>query len=176
MEETLKDIFLNVNDWLKFLESKNAVLVALNGAAILGVLEFIKDIESSSYLLTLYLCSFVICVGIGLVISLFSFLPQTKIPYVWRNDIIRDSDNLLFWGDIKKYDAITYLRNLYKNCGQDDNKYSRLELNYANQIIINAKIISRKSSCFKSALWFTLAGVLTPLVGALTYLIFNPNE
>jgi hypothetical protein len=39
MNEDFKYAFTNVNDWLKFAEAKNAGLIALNTAAIIGILQ-----------------------------------------------------------------------------------------------------------------------------------------
>lgn len=45
MEERLKFIFANVNEWLRFAEAKNGVLVAFNGAAIWGTLQSLDEIS-----------------------------------------------------------------------------------------------------------------------------------
>ena len=47
IEKKLNQIFVNVNEWLKFAEAKNGVLFAFNGAAVIGVLSLYKDMGSS---------------------------------------------------------------------------------------------------------------------------------
>ncbi|PKL58854.1 MAG: hypothetical protein CVV34_00705 [Methanomicrobiales archaeon HGW-Methanomicrobiales-5] len=175
MDDKLKSIFANVNEWLKFAEAKNAVLVALDGGAVLGVLGLLKEQTKLPEWVTIYLWLFVIFNTIALTIALFSFLPQTKIPYFWMRSEPDSNDNLLFYGHIKKYDVTQYLSALYINDGQHHNDFSKMEIDYANQIIVNSQIADRKYNYFRVALWFTISAILTPLIGGLLYLLFNPN-
>jgi hypothetical protein len=57
MADKLKDIFENVNNWLKFAEAKNATLIAGNGLLIFGVLKTIHEVNINIYLLYyIYFC------------------------------------------------------------------------------------------------------------------------
>ncbi len=175
MDEELKCIFANVNEWLKFAETKNAVLVALDGGAVLGVLGLLKDQPRFPEWVIFYLWVFIIFNVIALSIALFSFLPQTKIPYFWLIGEPNSKDNLIFYGHIKKYDVNQYLSALYTSDSQQPKNFSKLELDYANQIIVNSQIADRKYNYFRVALWFTISAILTPLIGGVLYLVFNPN-
>ena len=48
MDENLRNIFSTVNEWLRFLEAKHTALIALNGAAVLGLLQSMEDIGNAS--------------------------------------------------------------------------------------------------------------------------------
>jgi hypothetical protein len=172
MKETLKDIFSNVNDWLKFAEEKNAALIALNIVSIFGTAATLtqNDVPIPKYILY-YLYSFIICNGLGLCIALYSFWPQTLNEDVFRKKIgdffltnSEPGDSVLFYGHIKDYTPEFYLAKLRKSCSKEEGEYYDLELEYANEIIINSRITSRKYNYFKIALFFTLLGILTPMI------------
>ena len=40
--QQLYQVFNNVNDWLKFAEAKNAMLIAFNGASIFGIIKLLS--------------------------------------------------------------------------------------------------------------------------------------
>lgn len=52
--DELKDIFENVNAWLKFAEGKNAALIAFNGALTVGLLRVLPNLRPMPFLLSLY--------------------------------------------------------------------------------------------------------------------------
>src|SRR4028119_877820 len=103
MNDDLKYIFTNVNDWLKFAEAKNAGLLALNVAATIGLLEVDKklfDPLPSTYgiLLIAFCVSSAICI--------YSILPYLR--WIKSHVKLGASDfstkkadlNVLFFGDI----------------------------------------------------------------------------
>ncbi len=145
MTERLNIIFLNVNEWLKFAELKHAVIIAFNGAAIFGIFQiFINSETNYPILLNIYLYNTILFLALSILISLISFFPQTKLKWLWTSQEISDENNLLFYGDIKKYDEESYLKALYKSVGKETSSFLDIELYYANQIIQNSKIVSRK--------------------------------
>ena len=175
MQDELKSVFSNVNDWLKFAEAKNGALVGLNGGAVLSVLFGILLDEKAKLLSgfwKLYFWCFVCCLLIGIVISLYSFMAKLKEPE--QDDAnIPAIKNLMFFGHVQYFKENEYLDSLSKAKLLDPRPiYSRLETDYANQIIYNSRIAMNKYTLFNQALWFTLAGVMTP-VGALALWIVN---
>ena len=48
MDQRLRYIFTTVNEWLRFLETKHTALIALNGAAIIGLIQALPDVGNSS--------------------------------------------------------------------------------------------------------------------------------
>ena len=97
MQEQLKEIFDNVNNWVTFAEAKNAAIIAFNVACISCIwdIEGIKEIKILPYIW-----------GLGIIVStimaLISFVPQTG-KGISDNEKQSDSDNLLFFKDIAKY-------------------------------------------------------------------------
>lgn len=166
LEDKLLKIFGNVNDWLKFAEAKNAALITFNGVILFNSYNLFKSIFNISFWLDFYIYSFIICLILSILISLFSFYPQTNISKS-TSKAPNDNDNLIFYTHIIKYKEIDYLNALNIAANQQNNKESnpsKIELNYATQIITNAKIADRKYMCFKFAIWFTMAGILTPII------------
>ena len=177
METKLKTIFSYVNNWLRFAEEKNAALIVLNGALLLALISLMgKNVEIPSFihnnifyyrLTFFYLLNFVLFSAFGLMISLISFLPQTKVIINSKEEKIKDSDNLIFYSHIAKYDADKYLSKLHNILETESSKY---ELAYANQIITNSKIAAFKYLHFQVALWLTISSIFTPIIGYILFL------
>jgi hypothetical protein len=176
MANTLKDIFENVNNWLKFAEAKNATLVAGNGLLIFGILKTINDLNINTYLLYyIYFC--LALFSISLVISLISFIPKVKIPTFLLNSDIETNDNLLFYGHILKYNERTLLEKLDSMLNNEDDKTSKeFRTMYTEQIIINSKIARNKFELFDIAIKFTLSGILSPILYFLFVHFFVEKE
>ena len=73
MEEKLNQIFLNVNEWLKYSEAKNGVLLALDGAMLIGLMSLLKD-ASDPLKVSITWC-LIPSFTLSLVILFCSFLP-----------------------------------------------------------------------------------------------------
>ena len=56
MEDKLKEIFENVNGWLKFAESKNGALVVADLAVAVGLLQLTKGLENPNAFWVCYAC------------------------------------------------------------------------------------------------------------------------
>lgn len=186
METKLKTIFSYVNNWLRFAEEKNAALIVLNCGILLALISLIgKDVEIPSFinnnifyyrLTFFYLLNFVLFSAFGLMISLMSFLPQTKVIINTKEEKIKESDNLIFYTHIAKYDADKYLSKLH-DLLEIENESSKYELAYANQIITNSKIATSKYLHFQVALWFTISSIFTPIIGYILFLLLdNTNK
>lgn len=102
MEDRLRDIFSNVNDWLKFAESKNAVIVAFNGAVIFGTLQIVNIKSETNIIIKLYVLTLLLFMILSFITALISFLPRIKLHWLLRNKAIESNDNLIFYGDIVK--------------------------------------------------------------------------
>jgi hypothetical protein len=177
MVDRLRVIFANVNDWLKFAEAKNAMLVAIAGAVCFAALSLLKDQPSFPILLLCHLYSLTVFGIAALAVALFSFLPQTKITNQKLNGQTSKNDNLLFYGHIGKYGFSEYLDALYAHYdGGEARTPSKEETDYACQTVINSRITARKFAYFEISLWLMLAGVATPIIGAVLYLFLHPNK
>ncbi len=168
MENYLKDIFKNVNDWLKYAETKNAGILAITSALIFGLLRLNNSNYNSFWICFIY-C--MILVGIVVVIlALVSFSPVLDKFYTREISGTADHDNLFFFMDIKDYkdfkknkDHVAYLKLLYKKANQQY-KQNLIEEDLAKQIIVNSQIAFRKFKIFDLILNVFLFGSIISLV------------
>jgi hypothetical protein len=167
MKSELKYIFSNVNEWLKFAETKNAALIVFSASIILAILTNITN--NINIILKYYIIICLIFQIISLIISLISFYPTIKISHILckRNEI-SEKDNLLFYGNIFKYDEKMYLKSIFNDKVENT---TRFELDLAKQIIINSNITLKKYKFFKLSLWFSISGIVTPIGGFLILLL-----
>jgi len=161
MVDTLKDIFDNVNSWLKFAEAKNATLVGGNGLIIFGILKIIGDKDIPQYWL-FYIYFSLLLIAVSMIMALITFMPKLKTPMFLLNDQIEKGDNLLFFGHILKYNERVYLQKISEATGKEND--NNLNAMYAQQIIINSKIAMLKFSMFNIAIKFTIAGLVSPIL------------
>ena len=171
IEKRLESIFKNVNDWLKFAEEKHAVYIAFSGVAIFGVLNILKEYTKLDIFFKIYLISFLIFLIAGIIISLLSFIPITKLSSNQKKSNKNEINNLLYFGNIQKYTDTDYLTSLYNAYNLITSEYNKIEKDYALQIIINSKICYRKYKYFRISLWLLISGILTPVIGVICYLI-----
>lgn len=170
MEEKLKFIFTNTNEWLKFAEAKNAVLITVNGAALFAILTIIND----NKWLTPYTGIFFILVfgiAISLISSLISFIPKYKAHKLCNNKC-SDNDNIIFYGDIQKYSVGGFLKKLYIKNGQNQCDFSNFEKDLANQIIINSKIALKKNKQFLFSVIIDIGSIVFSILYYLIKIIF----
>ncbi|MFE8598329.1 Pycsar system effector family protein [Archangium violaceum] len=180
MEQRLQYILSQVNDWLKFAEAKNAALVAASIATIIGLLQAnIKpDPPPNSFQIIhsfkfFYLNSLPWLLGCSGLISLISFLPKTTIPFITSKAGKKDTDNLLFFGDIAKYDTDDYTKALQKSWQTTPSSIGDESKHLSEQIVVNSGIAVWKYSCFKLALWFAIAAAATPIAAIIIYIAFK---
>ena len=160
MENRLWNIFTNVNEWLKFAESKNSILLAADTGLGIGIYQLFLSRRESVFSWERICVSMVVTLLLaGSVICLFSFLPNVKIPWLTTIQRPSDDDNVLFYGDIAKYAPERYLRLLYERVGMEW-KDNAIEKDLAAEIIINSRIALRKYRLFGVALWINFFALL----------------
>lgn len=166
MHERYEWILAQVNDWLKFAEAKNGALVVFNSTVLIASVQMVAERLPDHPAGHLYLGSLWVFVGAGLVIALFSFLPSTAIPLLGAGERRAERDNLLFFGDIKKYAPADLMDAIRARYAFETPPDARWERDVCEQIVINARITTWKYTCFRVAMWATLYGLLTPVLGA----------
>mgnify|MGYP000870014583 CR=1 FL=1 len=174
MEEAVKDIFSNVNEWLKFAEAKNAAIIAFHLGSTFGAATIITQSEPNTVpeVMLNYIYWFITLNSIGLFFALFSFWPQMRIEDVLREKIedifcfkrSAIEENLLFYGYINNCGRDLYLSKLCGSCNKEITECSKLELNYVTQIVTNSRIAVRKYFYFKVALLSTTIALLSPIL------------
>lgn len=141
-EEFLLKIFHNVNYWVDYADKKSSYIISLF-TVLSGFIIFIFN-KYNDCIIILGSSIFSIFYIISLILLLCSFLPITNISkninFKCSIDILKD--NLLYFGDIAKYDNNSYktaISDKYKITNDDD-----YILDLINQIVINSKIAYRK--------------------------------
>lgn len=163
MEDKLRTIFDNVNDWLKFAESKNAVLIIFNGGAIYGILNLYSNLKAEDLnYFRLPLIIYTALTVLAMLILLISFLPQTKLRWLFSFEKKNGKENLLFYAHIARYDEASYLNAICKYSGKEEASFSEYEKALANQIINNSIITLKKYYYFKVSLITTILAIIIP--------------
>jgi hypothetical protein len=163
MTDELRFIFTNVNNWLKFAEAKNGALLAGNIAIIFGIWHY-SNSASPPNVLKYYFIYVTALLTLSTLCALISFSPRTQIPFIFKVREPADHDNLLFYGDIAKYSYRVWLEKLYIRYGKTLNITESIEIDYAEQIIINSQIALWKYRWFKFALSLAISSLLTPVI------------
>lgn len=160
MLEILKDVLSKTNDWIKFAEAKNAANIILCSGVVFSIVQKIDIKDANIYVETYFLCVTVLLL-ISLIISLLSFVPKLKMPWIHMGNK-SDDDNFIYFGHAYKYSARDYLSLI-----NSDNKFpiekTKVEIAYSNQIVTNSKIAYIKFKQFDIAVWYTISAIVTPL-------------
>ena len=167
MKQEIKEIFQNVNEWLKFAEAKHAGLIVLNSGLIFGILSIYKDYKTIiDWHLILVI---IIVIGISIILSLISLFPITKNET--KNKQVNVTPNLYFFGSLSKLSEIELKSELLKS--NPNYQFDRFEEDLINQIVVNAIIATRKYKLFKFAIWFTTVGLVLPVITLIIKLIWH---
>jgi hypothetical protein len=168
METRLRAVLGFVDGHVRFAETKNAALLSANAATLFAVLQAINRTPPMGVWLHRYLLVLATASMLSLIVVLLSFLPVTQIPWLSRPPKRRPEPNLLFFGDIQRLDGSAYLTDLILATENGQVRWTPFHRMHADQLVVNARIASRKFTYFKVGIWFTMAGVLTPVIaGAL---------
>lgn len=165
-EEQLYRILNNVNDWLKFAEAKNAMLIAFNSASIYGITQTF-DLTCVKGLIFVegYLIIVIGLLVFSTITSLISFAPKVKIirgGYYDPNNV----SNVLFFEYLKTKSNLEIIQEVTGVMQTTTSPFSKIELDIAEQIKQNSIVTSMKYAYFTIAVWITLVAYLTlPLAG-----------
>lgn len=175
--ELLKFIYLNIIDQQKYAENKNAAILVLNSAILIGYLTLLPySLNDCPIYILLYSISFVLLGILAILASLFSFLPilSNKI----ENQQTQDSDfNIFFFMHLAKFTARDLLVKIYGNLNlPQPSEGDPLCMQIANQIVINSCIARRKHKLFGVSLWLSIFGIVTPIVGGIILLIYTISQ
>lgn len=169
MDEKLKEIFSNINDWLKFAEAKSATLIACNGALIFGISRLISSFDLKGIYLLYFISISVLCI-LSIAICFLSIIPSLSMPWEKKPSGTSKEDNLMYFSDIAKYTPLAYLKALKDKLELNDSSFTGYQRDISNQIIINSVIADKKYRAFQKAIWLTLAAVISPVLALLVFL------
>ncbi|CAM4034567.1 Pycsar system effector family protein [Gillisia hiemivivida] len=157
MNKELLQIFSNINDWLRFAEAKNAMIIAFNGASIYGIvkLPFLNNFTEMGFL-QIYSIGIILMLIISSTIALLSFVPNLHFlkgsTYLELKDV-----NLLFYQHLKQLESKKLKKLLCEKAGVKESDFTKLDDDLISQIKYNATIASRKYHHFSVAVWLTIA-------------------
>lgn len=169
--DELHKIFSNVNDWLKFAEAKNAVLIGFIGALLIGLLSLLS---ANNTLVTTLIKFLLFPIEIlALIISVLSFLPKLNLIKKKKNKSKRHYTNIYYFGHLKDLTQDDLLKELYFSEGLTSPKeFQKLETDLASQIVNNAGIAWDKSKSFEVACLFSIAGIFFTIIAYLILSMF----
>jgi len=163
-DERLKLALSLTIDWLKFAEAKNAILLSASAAAIFGLLTLLRSPD--------FITNDIIYVCISLSIFLFSIsLIHCSLSFIPVTSTVGSTNNLLSYSDIVKYDSKKYLKTLYNQEENENEKPSSFNNDLADLVVSYSKVTIRKYLLFNRAIWFALSAIVIPF-SALSILFF----
>jgi hypothetical protein len=167
-EERLLKVLSLVNEWLKFAEAKNAMLIAFNGASIYGIAKALElDVIKNTKFFFIYACIIIVILIFSTVICLLSFVPKVKIissGYYSEST----TPNSLFFEHLKTRTEKQIIQDI---CETQSDDFNGFEKDIASQIKQNSEIASKKLSYFTVAIWFTVSAYVTLIVALLFWFI-----
>lgn len=161
--ERLSETLNSVNDWLKFAEAKNAVLVAASGVGIWGCFRMAVLPATNCYV-DVYLAIVALFMSLGFITSLLSFLPVLEYRWIVPRFEENRGGNLLYFGHLATFSKSELLKKYREATGSKESDVNELHSMYAEQVIINSRIALAKFAFFERAVNFVLWGVLTPVL------------
>jgi hypothetical protein len=183
LEARLVQLLSMVNDWLKYAEAKNSLVVGLASAGLVTSLATLpKLIEGSERhsLSLLLLIAGEIALVTSLISSLASFMPRTDLArWVLDHEGKPDGgDNLFYYGHLAKYKpeqlAATLTRRYQPRSARsrvDEQDLSESVVELAEQVVTNARITLWKLRLFVPALITFVCGVVLLTLAVLNAIV-----
>ncbi|MBH8566669.1 hypothetical protein I8748_31720 [Nostoc sp. CENA67] len=164
-------IFQNVNEWLRFAEAKNAVLLAFAGAGMTATITLLATAQNlpNSLRVGLLLTTSLLCICAFL--CSLSFLPKTNLERLLlvqtkqaknSNIQLNNTDNFYYFGHLYKYNPTQLLDMLNKHYFEEklSIRYKKEYKDIASQITINSEITFIKFQIFTYALYSLIASII----------------
>jgi hypothetical protein len=180
--EKLRVIFQNVNEWLKFAEAKNAVLLAFSGTAMTATLAVLATVQNLANSLRFGLLGATALLCVCAFLCAWSFLPKTNLEKIlWSRSnsfqVMKPQveDNLYYFGHLRKYNSATLLDSVnqdYLN-GAASVPYGKEAQDLASQIVVNSSIAFRKYQLFTYASYCLVTAIATVPAFVLLSLVFT---
>lgn len=168
--DILDKLYNHAFDMVKFGETKNTVLIAFNGAIIVGMTKLANDTPNCY---VYYYAIFIIAMcAISVFICASALI--AKIKHKPHEMSLPKNDNPLFFATVAHMtheELIEELKNQY-GCKAENVNY---EKDLARQAIITSQIASRKFKLFNIAITFTFCGIATP-ISILIYKLFLDHD
>ena len=172
MKEILKEMYAHGMEMQKIAETKNAGLIAFNGALLIATFKFIDSKPANVYFGYYLYFSLFFCI-ISIFLNLSSTVAQLKHKELEIEN--HNSHNLLYFGTVANKtpeELLEAIRNKY----QIEELSTEYFKDLAKQSIIVSQIALRKFKFFNAAFIFTICAIATPLSAVDFLLFYNPNK
>tara|TARA_R110000737_G_scaffold219056_2_gene235239 strand:+ start:892 stop:1413 length:522 start_codon:yes stop_codon:yes gene_type:complete len=165
MNKELLEIHSNTKDWLKFAESKNAMLIAFNAASIYGVakLPFLNKASEVSFMDS-YFAFVIILLIISTVTCLLSFVPRLKFLNLSIANR-KEDENIFFFEHLGKSSPKKILKSLVEKGVKEE--FLEIDKDITVQIHSLANVARKKYSFFTIAVWLTVAAYVSPILAGI---------
>ena len=174
-ELILENILATVKKELEFAERKNTYIFSLTSLMVVFA-PIIDKLLNINCLLKISILVYYILYFFIFIFTLSAFFPRDKmlkdIIEHGRDKKLKDSDNLLFFGDISKYSVVEYNRMFSRKYGISNVK-SKYKDDLIAQIIVNSYITRRKFRCFKVSAFFVFFALLQFMCCLMYMLLFS---
>lgn len=158
--DTIYKNFINLQDIIKFAETKNAAIIASSGAIIALVF---NKLSFDNFLQVVFLIGYVFVV-IALTISFWSLWPITHAREIKRkridNKTIEIDKNLFLFTDIGSFKTCENFEKAICEKYYYSQELTSVEKDILSQIYTNSNIALRKLNHFKLSLIFLIIGIL----------------
>lgn len=172
--DELRNTLESVNDWLKFAEAKNAVVVATSGFALWASVRLILSSETGCYATAYFAVLSAFLLG-GFVTALLSFLPVLNYRWIVPARSVVVNRNLLYFGYLATLSKKQVLEAYIRATESRETDVKEIHGMFAEQVIINSRISLAKYAMFELAIKIILFGVLTPII-AIPVLYFSRKK
>lgn len=160
--EVLRDAKSDTDEWVRYAETKNGLLITANLAAA-GFLyaafftggEIIWQVKVASFAATGTLV-------VSAVVALFSLFARLRDTTPLHTGVERSLGNPLYFQHAAQFLAVEYAQLVLKHLAID-RLPTQIELDLAAQIVANSRIAVRKFGLFNSALKIAICGLAIPL-------------
>ena len=158
MKPTLKYIYNLIFEQQKYSESKHSIILTLSSAVIVFAATFISN--SNIYVLLLSSATIIF----SLLAMLYSFSALFSRHFTIKLCKEKSEINLLYYKDIIRFDAETYLKSISKAYALKVSKFDSFELDLSKQIIASSKAVNHKFKCFNYAITLLVLAILCLLI------------
>ncbi|WP_395373459.1 Pycsar system effector family protein [Marinicella sp. W31] len=170
----LKEILSSVTDWLKFAETKNAVLVTTSGVGFWSLIRLLLN-QNFSFYLELYFFSFSLFFFGSFLIGLLSFLPVLNYSIIIPRQSGRKK-NILYFGYLATLSKSDLVKEYHNVSNQPGNEVSEIDSMMAEQIILNSRIALTKYKFFEYGVNSIVLGALTPIIGCVLLIVIKKRR
>ena len=170
----LLNILSLVNDWLKFAETKHAMLIAFNGASIYGLMNLseMKWVENNPFLGHYILFVIIFCV-VSVVVGILSFIPQLMFLHI-NDSNPENAKSSIYFGHLKNKSEKKIFQGI---CETNQDTFSSFEMDIAHQIQQNSNIAANKFDLFTISAWLTIIAYVNVLAFILGIILWaNRNN